>query len=103
MSNVLGYTLLMAAITFAIGFFVALIIKVVFNSIQRMMRVQTVEYKAGMQRVRQINSIRKQNHLSSLESVRDNGNHQRKNRILSGNDVNRIDTNEIIEYYYGKS
>lgn len=103
MSNVLGYTLLMAAITFAIGFFVALIIKVVFNSIQRMMRVQTVEYKTGMQRVRQINSIRKQNHLSSLESVRGNRNLQRKNRILSSNVVNRVDTNEIIEYYYGKS
>ena len=103
MSNVLGYTLLMAAITFAIGFFVALIIKVVFNSIQRMMRVQTVEYKTGMQRVRQINSIRKLNHLSSLESVRGNRNLQRKNRILSSNVVNRVDTNEIIEYYYGKS
>lgn len=68
-----------------------------------MMRVQTVEYKTGMQRVRQINSIRKQNHLSSLESVRGNRNLQRKNRILSSNVVNRVDTNEIIEYYYGKS
>lgn len=68
-----------------------------------MMRVQTVEYKTGMQRVKQINSIRKQNHLSSLESVRGNRNLERKNRILSSNNVNRIDTNEIIEYYYGKS
>lgn len=103
MSNVLGYTLLMAAITFAIGFFVALIIKVVFNSIQRMIRVQTVEYKTGMQRVRQIKSIRKQNHLSSIESVRNSGIHQRSNHLSFSNDVKRLDTNEIIEYYYGKS
>ena len=68
-----------------------------------MIRVQTVEYKTGMQRVRQIKSIRKHNHLSSLESVNGSRNHERKNRILSSNSVNRIDTNEIIEYYYGKS
>lgn len=99
MGNVLLYTLLMAGITFAIGFFVALVIKLVFSTIQRMMRVQTVEYKTGMSRVRHINNIRKQNYLSSMESVRRNGNQSQGDRLTSSN---RMDTNEIVEYYYGK-
>ncbi len=102
MGNVLGYTLLMAVIAFAIGFLVAFIIKIVFNSIQRMTRVQTVEYKEGMQRVRQINKIKKQNHLSSFESVRESGKKMLKNR-LSSTLEGSADTNEIVEYYYGKS
>ena len=36
MGNVLMYTLLMAGITFAIGFFVAFLIKILFSFIQRM-------------------------------------------------------------------
>jgi hypothetical protein len=38
MGDVLRYTLLMAGIAFAIGFFVALVIKIVFISIQKMMK-----------------------------------------------------------------
>ncbi len=101
MGNVLLYTLLMAGITFAIGFFVAFIIKLVFNTIQRMMLVQTVEYKTGILRVRQINIIRKQNNLSSMKSVRDNEYQQKGNRFAT-KEATKMDTNEIVEYYYGK-
>jgi hypothetical protein len=101
MGNVLMYTLLMAGIAFAIGFFVAFIIKLVFSTIQRMMRVQTVEYKTGMHRVRHINNIRKQNYLSSLESVRDNG-YKLKGSRLATKEAFKFETNEIVEYYYGK-
>ena len=96
MGNVLLYTLLMAGITFAIGFFVAFVIKVVFSTIQRMMRTQTVEFKEGMHRVRHINRIRKQNYFSSLIKMRDSSR-------LSSKDNSKAYTNEIVEYYYGKS
>lgn len=97
MGNVLLYTLLMAGITFAIGFFVAFVIKVVFSTIQRMMRTQTVEFKEGMHRVRHINRIRKQNYFSTLISMRDSSSR------LSSKDNSKTYTNEIVEYYYGKS
>lgn len=92
MGNVLMYTLLMAGITFAIGFFVAFVIKIVFSTIQRMMRSQTEEFKTGIVRVRHISRIRKQNNLSNLESV----------RVSKNFSANKAYTNELVEYYYGK-
>lgn len=103
MGNVLLYTLLMAGIAFAIGFFVAFIIKLVFSSIQSMMRSQTIEYKTGMNRVRKINNIRRQNNLSSLETVRGIRNQLRGSRFSSSKEAGLLDTNEIVEYYYGRS
>jgi len=96
MGNVLLYTLLMAGITFAIGFFVAFVIKVVFDTIQRMTRTQTVESKEGMHRVRHINRIRKRNYLSIKDQVQNN-------RFAAGKDTGKLYTNELVEYYYGKS
>ncbi len=100
MGNVLLYTLLMAGIAFAIGFFVAFIIKIVFNTIQRMMRTQTVDFKAGMHRLRHINRIRRHNNLLSLNSV---GNQLRNSRFANTSEAGKLNTNEIVEYYYGKS
>jgi Zn-dependent membrane protease YugP len=100
MGNVLAYTLLMAGITFAIGFFVAFVIKMVFNAIQKMMRTQTVEFKASMLRVRHTNRIRKHNNLQTINSA----SIQLRNGSFSKNDeTSKLHTNEIVEYYYGKS
>lgn len=99
MGNVLLYTLLMAGIAFAIGFFVAFIIKIVFNTIQKMMRAQTADFKTGMHRVRHINRIRRHNNLLSINSV---SAQLRNGRFSASNDA-RLNTNEIVEYYYGKS
>ncbi|NOU18426.1 MAG: hypothetical protein HOO91_12790 [Bacteroidales bacterium] len=90
----------MAGITFAIGFFVAFIIKIVFNTIQKMMRTQTVDFKAGMHRVRHINRIRRQNNLLSLNSV---GTQLRNSSFTNGSESGKLNTNEIVEFYYGKS
>ena len=99
MGNVLMYTLLMAGITFAIGFFVAFLIKIVFSTIQRMMRTQSEEFKTGINRVRHINRIRKQNNLSTLKSVRVSNNLSNSGNLSAG----KVYTNELVEYYYGRS
>ena len=99
MGNVLMYTLLMAGITFAIGFFVAFLIKIVFSTIQRMMRAQSEEFKTGINRVRHINRIRKQNNLSTLKSVRVSNNLSNSGNLSAG----KVYTNELVEYYYGRS
>ncbi len=103
MGNVLLYTLLMAGFAFAIGFFVAFIIKIVFSSIQRMTRAQTVEFKTGMKRVRHINRIRRKNYLSALESFSENKDKLHSSRLSVGKNDSKAYTNEIVEYYYGKS
>lgn len=105
MGNVLLYTLLMAGITFAIGFFVAFVIKIVFTTIQRLSIVNSADYKRDMQRAKRIDQIRKGKVFSENKS--------KKSRMLlldyydSRIPINKeaaiIDTNEIIEFYYGKS
>jgi len=100
MGNVLLYTLLMAGIAFAIGFFVAFIIKIVFNTIQKMMRTRTADFKTGMHRVRHINRIRRHNNLLSLNSV---GTQLRNSCFTNASEDGKLNTNEIVEFYYGKS
>lgn len=101
MGNVLLYTLLMAGITFAIGFFVAFIIKIVFSSIQRFSLIQTEEYKRGNKRAKRIQKIRKRNSYSVSQSWRLKDYYN--NRIPINKEASIIDTNEIVEFYYGKS
>ena len=106
MGNVLGYTLLMAGITFAIGFFVAFIIKVVFSSIQRISLSNTEEYKRDIKRAKRIHHIRKKNRGSVSQSWKMNGTndlHYYNIRIPVNKEASIIDTNEIVEFYYGKS
>ncbi len=98
MGNVLMYTLLMAGITFAIGFFVAFVIKIVFSTIQRMMRAQTEEFKTGIIRVRHISKIRKQNNVSDIGTVRISKNLSNRNNYTAS----KVYTNDLVEYYYGK-
>lgn len=99
MGNVLMYTLLMAGITFAIGFFVAFLIKIVFRTIQRIIRVQSEEFKVGMNRVRHINKIRVKNNLSPINSKRSISSHLRDNRYAYSKGY----SNDLIDYFYGKS
>ncbi len=99
MGNVLLYTLLMAGITFAIGFFVAFVIKIVFRSIQRMTEVQSDEYKTGVIRARHINKIRLQNNSSVMLPKRSISSHLRRNQNGYSNGY----SNDLIEYFYGRS
>ena len=99
MGNVLMYTLLMAGIAFAIGFFVALIIKIVFRSIQRMSVVQSEEFKAGVIRARHINKIRMDNAASHALPRRSVSSHLKRNQY----GYSKGYSNDLIEYFYGRS
>jgi hypothetical protein len=95
----------MAGITFAIGFFVAFVIKIVFITIQRLSIVNSVDYKRDMQRAKRIHKIRKGKIFSDSNPQKSNELllHYYDSRIPINKEAGILDTNEIIEFYYGKS
>lgn len=80
MGNVIMNTLLMVSLSFIIGFFVALVIKLTFKIIRWNTNIKTDEYKRIVNRNRRIKKI----------------------RVKNSKKLQNIYSNELIDFYYGK-